>query len=146
MRLRNGKFIRWNNDGYCYIGDSNSNLAKFANYTDITNLQNQIAGLSFGGQLLMWNVTTKRDTLTNLIDYEPQAILFIPAFAAFGDTIGVFISFMSHTNQWFINVNNTSGARRESGVASIRTSRFDDICQVDTNPTYPILMACIIWK
>ena len=42
--LLNSKLIRWNNDGYMYVGNSNNQLVKLANYTDITNIKQAIIG------------------------------------------------------------------------------------------------------
>lgn len=42
--MLNSKIIRWNNDGYTYIGNSNNQLVKLANYTDITNVKQAIIG------------------------------------------------------------------------------------------------------
>lgn len=36
--MPNSKLIRWNNDGYIYVGNSNNQLVKLANYTDISGL------------------------------------------------------------------------------------------------------------
>lgn len=52
--MPNGKIARWNNNGYTYIGDSNNNLSQFANYSDVSNIQNQLNS----------TVRTQRLTLT----------------------------------------------------------------------------------
>lgn len=44
VRLLNSKIIRWNNDGYTYIGNSNNQLVKLANYSDVTNIKQPIVG------------------------------------------------------------------------------------------------------
>lgn len=50
--LPNGKFIRWNNNGQSYIGDSNNNLSQFANYAEITTINNTLNAVVGNFQLL----------------------------------------------------------------------------------------------
>lgn len=42
--LLNSKLIRWNNDGYMYVGNSNNQLVRLANYTDVTNIKQAVTG------------------------------------------------------------------------------------------------------
>lgn len=44
--LLSGKIIRWIVNGYCYVGNSENKPVQIANYSDISNLENQITSVS----------------------------------------------------------------------------------------------------
>lgn len=41
--LPNGKTIRWNNNGYTYIGNSNNQLSQLANYSDFQEVKTSVS-------------------------------------------------------------------------------------------------------
>ena len=41
--MPNGKCIRWNNNGYTYIGNSNNQLSQFANYSDFQEVKTSVS-------------------------------------------------------------------------------------------------------
>ena len=76
LLLPNGKFIRWNNNGQSYIGDSNNNLSQFANYAEITTINNSLNAIVGNFQLLASKVEPYTSSQQTYILTLPQNIFY----------------------------------------------------------------------
>lgn len=74
--LPNGKFIRWNNNGQSYIGDSNNNLSQFANYAEISTINNTLNAVVGNFQLLTSKVEAQQSALLTYTLTLPQNIFY----------------------------------------------------------------------
>lgn len=74
--LPNGKFIRWNHNGQSYIGDSNNNLSQFANYAEISTINNKINQITGDMQLLTSRVEPYQSDLLTYTLTLPQNIFY----------------------------------------------------------------------
>lgn len=72
--LPNGKFIRWNNNGQSYIGDNNNNLSQFANYAEISTINNKINQITGDMQLLTSRVEPYQSNLSTYTLTLPQNV------------------------------------------------------------------------
>lgn len=74
--LPNGKFIRWNNNGQSYIGDSNNNLSQFANYSEISTINNTLNAITGNFTLLTSQVQPQQSSLLTYTLTLPQNIFY----------------------------------------------------------------------
>lgn len=144
--MPNGKIIKYGNN--TYVQHDNVPVDWVMTGTNYTALQNQIASIQppdVGAAFKIWKVTSKRDTLASIIDFEPSACLLFNMYTLTPTTIGNWFAFATNGLQWWMDVSGSSVGYRQT-ASSIKTMRYDDMCQVKSNPTYPINVACIIWK
>ena len=104
--MPNGKFIRWNNNGQSYIGDSNNNLSQFANYSEIININNSINKIT-GDFILLGTIvqtyttslTQKTMTLPHSI-FEYDYILINPLDTTYGSNSSSYEKIQPFNLQW----------------------------------------------
>ena len=146
--LLNGKLIRWNNNGQCYIGDSNNALAQLCNYADMTSQINSVNDAintlkssmpkCYAG---VWTVNNHNERL--IFPSEPVGVLYTTTHNAQDISAnGRLLCFKTHTYTWFIAYNGTIATT--SGDNPISNIRYKDYIDNDSKlSTYPQSMVYI---
>ena len=142
--LPNGKVIKWNNN--TYVQHDNTPVDWVMTGTNYTALQNQIASIqpNVGGEFKTWSVASQRVKLSEIINYEPTAVIAIFQLEDAVAQTQAFFNYISHDMQWWITTKNTTA--RSAGQSSLLTCRFDDLCYMANNPPFPTTVSLILFK
>lgn len=74
--MPNGKFIRWNHNGQSYIGDSHNKPSQFADYAEISTINNTLNAITGDFTLLTSQVQTQQSSLLTYTLTLPQNIFY----------------------------------------------------------------------
>lgn len=74
--LPDGKFIRWNHNGQSYIGDSHNKPSQFADYSEISTINNTLNAITGNFTLLTSQVQPEQSSLLTYTLTLPQNIFY----------------------------------------------------------------------
>lgn len=136
LRLPDGKIIYTKNGRYNYGSDKTIAITE-----DLKNIK-----VESSVEFKKWVITNGRSTLSEIISYEPQGVIFFPSLSDPAEKNGwhIFLAFHLGLKAFFNFLTNKGGIYSDYDT-SLLNQRANDMLKL-VSSSYPFTVMCLILK